>query len=75
VTPSKLDSEIATEATKLVVDAGDTGSVFKAPVTARGVVQLLLNRLECDTLKKRTYTQAKLLIRSVSNSYLYYFHC
>src|SRR6266536_2644780 len=74
VTPSELDSEIATEATESVADAGDTGSVFEAPITARGVVPLLLNRPKRDTSKKRTHTQVKLSIGSVSNSYSYCFH-
>lgn len=51
-----MDSEIDTEATESVVDAGDTGSVFKAPVAARGVVPPLIDRPKRDTLKKRTYT-------------------
>ncbi len=69
-----MDLELDTEATESVADAGDTGSVFKAPVAARGVVLPLINRPKRDTSKKRTHTQVKLSIGSVRNIYSCHFH-
>lgn len=55
ITTSKVNLEISIKATKLIINTSNIKSIFKAPITTKGIVRLLINCLKYNTLKKRIY--------------------